>query len=565
MIRVGTVRYLNAAPLVSDLDPARFLVTADHPRGIARALADGEVDLALAPVAAALTDGDLRIVPGLCIGADGPVASVLLVAETAPEAWTEVLLDGESRTSATLATLLLKEGPLAARVRGDLVIRTVEPGSSVPSAGGTVAAMVIGDSARTVPARMVERFDLAALWKDWTGLPFVFAVWAARPGFDPDVAAEIVAAGRAGVAAVASRYTGDDLVYLTEHIRYPLDDRALMGLRRYATLAKKHGLIGTDQISLLPPRARLPAKAPGLDAILADAADAAPSDPARLRRLIDDASDADLRLVAQLRRERIRDDDEASYLAATTLPLAGDPEAIAAAAASAGLVLRVPRALTDAASLLPLLTAAQAQGVEVGGWRIHGHADAVSLAWLAESGLTGVTLDGADLPADAVWGALAAEADLVLPPDDGALASVLARLTALGRVGLLAVNVHLPLPNGSLVEPSRATPAAWLRRLALTRVALPDAVHVTASLASQGDDFAQLGLSCGADDLGAVGADSVLLPDWAQVFTTDIATVERVVRAAGFTPIRRNHRFEAIGGALTTPRHVRRLEERSAR
>lgn len=565
MIRVGSVRYLNAAPLVSDLDPTRFQVIADHPRGIARALADGEVDLALAPVAAALTDADLRIVPGLCIGADGPVASVLLVAETPPEAWTEVLLDGESRTSATLATLLLKEGPLAARVRSDLVIRTVDPGTSVAAAGETVAAMVIGDSARKVPARMVERFDLAALWKDWTGLPFVFAVWAARPGFDPDVAAEIVAAGRAGVAAVPARYKGDDLVYLTEHIRYPLDDRALMGLRRYATLAKKHGLIGTDQISLLPPRARRPASAPGLDTILADAAEEAPSDPGRLRRLIDDANDADLRLAAQLRRVRVREDDEATYLAAMAIPMAGDPEAIAASAESAGLVLRVPRALTDAASLLPLLAAAQARGVEVGGWRIHGHADAVSLAWLAESGLTGVTLDSADLPSDALWGALAAEADLVLTPDDAALALALARLSALGRVGLLAVQVHLPLPQGSLVEPSRGTPAAWLRRLALTRLALPDAVHVTASLASQGDDFAQLGLSCGADDLGAVGADGVALPDWAQVFSTDIGNVERVVRAAGFTPIRRNHHFEAIGGALTTPRSVRRLEERSAR
>jgi hypothetical protein len=261
----------------------------------------------------------------------------------------------------------------------------------------------------------------------------------------------------------------------------------------------------------------------------------------------------------------VRENDEATYLAAMPISLGGDPEAIAATAESSGLVLRVPRGLTDAAALLPLLAAAQARGVEVGGWRIHGHADAVSLAWLAESGLTGVTLDGGDLPADAVWGGLAAEAELVLPSDPSALAAVLGRLAALGRVGLQAVQAHLPLPVGSLVEPSRATPAAWLRRLALARLALPDQVHIAASIPSQGDDFAQLGLSCGADDLGAVGVDGAALPDWAQAFTTDIATVERVVRAAGFTPIRRNHRFEAIGGALTAPRHVRRLEERSAR
>ena len=80
------------------------------PDDVATLLHEGEVDVALVPVAAILDGGDWRIVPGMAIGADGPVESVLLVAETPPEEWTGVLLDGESRTSAVLAQLLAHRG-----------------------------------------------------------------------------------------------------------------------------------------------------------------------------------------------------------------------------------------------------------------------------------------------------------------------------------------------------------------------------------------------------------------------------------------------------------------------
>ena len=250
--RIASVGYLNAWPLTAFLDEERHTVTKDVPSRIATQLAEGEVDVALVSVAALLDEGDWRIVPGMAIGADGPVESVLLVAETEPEQWTEVLLDGASRTSIVLAQILLARGPLKDRV-GELTFRTVEPGTSAEQAGGTVAAVVIGDPARRVPERLSVRLDLAELWKEWTNLPFVFAAWGCRPDLDPRLGGELREAAARGQAAIASTYEGADRTYLAERLRYELDDRALMGLRRFAALGHELGFFATGEIELLGP------------------------------------------------------------------------------------------------------------------------------------------------------------------------------------------------------------------------------------------------------------------------------------------------------------------------
>ncbi|RME29068.1 MAG: aminofutalosine synthase MqnE [Deltaproteobacteria bacterium] len=269
-LRIGAVAYRNAWPLTRFLadDPGVHLQEG-HPSEVARWLADGEVDLALLPVGALLTDPGLRIVPDLAIGCDGPVESVLLVAEQPPERWRRVLLDGVSRTSVLLARLLLTRGPLADRVRDDLEIVDAAPGSALDGAAGDVAAVVIGDVARALPARLGHRIDLGAVWKEWTGLPFVFAVWAGRADLHPALVEKVRQAGLRGVAALqgagelgagdgAPPLLPDDLRYLREAIRYPLDDAAMMGLRRFAALAAREGLVPHDIVALYPPAADLP-------------------------------------------------------------------------------------------------------------------------------------------------------------------------------------------------------------------------------------------------------------------------------------------------------------------
>ena len=86
-IRIATVGYLNARPLTAHLNREKYEVVEGHPSEIAALLASREVALALVPVVAALSDPEYRIEGSLCIGAEGAVDSVFLVAnEVCPPA-----------------------------------------------------------------------------------------------------------------------------------------------------------------------------------------------------------------------------------------------------------------------------------------------------------------------------------------------------------------------------------------------------------------------------------------------------------------------------------------------
>src|SRR4030042_2306692 len=108
-IRAAAVSFLNARPLIVGLEGADGIeLTLAEPSRCAALLEAGEVELALLPVGA-LGGGDYELVPGIAIGADGPVQTVLLVGEQSPAIWDEGYLDTASRTSQVLAKLVLAE------------------------------------------------------------------------------------------------------------------------------------------------------------------------------------------------------------------------------------------------------------------------------------------------------------------------------------------------------------------------------------------------------------------------------------------------------------------------
>ena len=311
-VSLGWVGYSNARPIVAGLDGVAL--RGGHPSEVARWLADGEVSLALLPVGALLSDAagaDWRVVPDVCIGCEGAVDSVLIAAETPPEEWTTVLLDGVSRTSVVLARLLLEHGPLQERMRSDLQIIEADAGTGVDRARGTVATVVIGDAALQRPARLSHALDLGAEWTAWTGLPFVFAVWAGPADLDPRVVERVRAAGVLGMQGLAdgsllADASAAERTYLTERIRYPLDDRATAGLLRFGALAKQAGLVARDTFSLFdPPRELERADAVVVDALLqrAIAGEALPAEDLSL--LLEGAPLMELLTAANLRRMRL--------------------------------------------------------------------------------------------------------------------------------------------------------------------------------------------------------------------------------------------------------------------
>ncbi len=308
--KVACVGYTNAWPLTRHLLDGFDLLPC-VPSEAARLLRTGEADVGLVPVAAIFNDdADYRIVPGYCIGCDGDVQSVLLVGETPVEEWEAVALDGESRTSVILAQILLR-GPLG---RPDLRVFPVDAGTGAFHAQGRTGAVVIGDAARNLPARLTTRVDLGRVWRDWTGLPFVFAVWAGRPGLPQAAIAGIREAGRLGMP---DRLTAPeaDRAYLTQAIRYDLDDRALMGLRRFAALGKRAGLLAREEVCLYgPPITRSRPGAASLDTLLARGAEGGRLTLEEGVRLETEARLEDLGNAAHLRRLALHPGREVTYI-----------------------------------------------------------------------------------------------------------------------------------------------------------------------------------------------------------------------------------------------------------
>src|SRR6266849_6341664 len=107
-IRLGAVSYLNTGPLVYGLDeqPERFQVRFDVPSRCAALLHDNRVDLGLIPSIEFLHRPDYRIVPGVAIASDGPVASVALFSRKPVSEIESIAIDSGSRTAVALLKVL---------------------------------------------------------------------------------------------------------------------------------------------------------------------------------------------------------------------------------------------------------------------------------------------------------------------------------------------------------------------------------------------------------------------------------------------------------------------------
>lgn len=200
--RVGHIRFLNCLPLYWGLERTGGLVgldlVSDTPDRLSDALVDGRIDLGPISLVEYLRHHeDLLLLPDLAVGADGPVQSVVMVSRVPVSelAGRRVALGATSRTSVLLARLLLEQRyGVAARYRTEAPeLETMLQRSD--------AAVLIGDPAlrATLTAQQsgLHVLDLAGAWREWTGLPMVFAVWAVRRRYwqsEPDRVKAVVAA-----------------------------------------------------------------------------------------------------------------------------------------------------------------------------------------------------------------------------------------------------------------------------------------------------------------------------------------------------------------------------------
>jgi chorismate dehydratase len=252
MLRLGAVSYLNTGPLVYGLDEQtdRFQIRFDVPSQCATLLHENRVDLGLIPSIEYLLGDDYRIVPGVSIASDGPVASVALFTKVPKAGIRSIALDSASRTSVTLLKILC-----ARSLEIDPAFATM-PADMDTMLAAADAALVIGDNALFADhdALGLEKIDLGDEWARLTGLPFVYAFWAGRPGIVS--ASDIRALNDAPVRGipvaerVAAAYFPNDLAkiqrgadYLRTNMRYALGEREVAGLRRFYELAAELRLV----------------------------------------------------------------------------------------------------------------------------------------------------------------------------------------------------------------------------------------------------------------------------------------------------------------------------------
>lgn len=233
-LRVGAVQYLNTKPLVHGLAGLGLDVSFDLPSRLADRLANGRLDVALIPSIELFRGAGYRVVSDACIGCRGPVMSVRLFFRTRPGRVARLAVDEGSRTSATLARVLLAE-----RFGIHPAIEPLPMGAGLDDTSAD-AVLLIGDRAIGSHRGSFQLvWDLGDEWCRWKGLPFVFAVWAAQADVSADELARIeplLAAarnsGKANLAAIASAEAAAHgltvpqcLSYFRDNLHYDLGPR----------------------------------------------------------------------------------------------------------------------------------------------------------------------------------------------------------------------------------------------------------------------------------------------------------------------------------------------------
>lgn len=217
-------------------------VVYDLPSRLADRLARRDLDVALIPSIELFRGDGYRIVSDACIGCRGPVMSVKLFFRTPPGRVASLAVDEGSRTSATLARILLAE-----RFSVRPVIEQLPIGAGLGDTSAD-AVLLIGDRAIGSHRGSFQLvWDLGDEWVRWRGLPFVFAVWAAHGGVDSDrisslepLLAAARDSGRANLAAIASAEAAGHgltvpqcLAYLRDNLHYDLGPRERAGLGEF--------------------------------------------------------------------------------------------------------------------------------------------------------------------------------------------------------------------------------------------------------------------------------------------------------------------------------------------
>jgi chorismate dehydratase len=236
MLKLGRIAYVNMAPVFYRLE-AEVEEVVGVPTDLNRQLIAGEIDVApISSIAYARHASSLRLLPRMCVSSEGAVESIQLISKTPLERIRTVAVTPESATSVVLTKVLLPHA------------------QHVPLGEDAEAKLLIGDAAlRSAFEDPTPHHDLGRLWLERTGLPMVFAVWAAPEPTHPDLAEledALVASVRAAreepeqlayESAERYGYPAGFLARYFEKLRYRFGPRERAGLYTFLELARDVG------------------------------------------------------------------------------------------------------------------------------------------------------------------------------------------------------------------------------------------------------------------------------------------------------------------------------------
>lgn len=191
-IKISAVAYTNTKAFIYGLEHSNIInkidLSLDIPSDCAAKVISGQVDIGLMPVAAIPLVPNANIVADYCIGSDGAVNSVFIFSEVPAQEIKTVRLDTHSRTSNNLAKVLLKF-----HWKKEVEF-TTDP------AVKTDAFVLIGDRTFGKKEDFAYAYDMGEEWKNFTGLPFMYAAWVANKEISQEFKAEFNAALKFGLA-----------------------------------------------------------------------------------------------------------------------------------------------------------------------------------------------------------------------------------------------------------------------------------------------------------------------------------------------------------------------------
>ena len=253
-LRVSFIEFLNAVPLgwgfMEGQHAGTMDVAFDVPSECARRLAAGEADVGLIPVVECGRLPGLRVLPDICIASRQEVKSVLFVSKVPISQVSRLAVDRSSRTSVALLRIILERFYGLESI--EYVVEDPDPERMLERYDG---ALVIGNAAMQVSGGSLGVYDLAAEWFRFTGLPFVFAVWAVRPEVILGERVRLFYESRErrlrSINTISRLYAGRLGLKLSEvreyllNLNYVLDDSSRRGLTTFLELAGEMGLIPT--------------------------------------------------------------------------------------------------------------------------------------------------------------------------------------------------------------------------------------------------------------------------------------------------------------------------------